>query len=180
MFASFQQQAKSTAINDSMAMPSISPPKQPQSVSLNFFWSWRFHCFCDSGFSRVIKTCTIPFQLRETKPEAHSAPRRRVYPVWRQFLLLCKKPDCVSSLSPLTAQNKSSLHGSHIYSSSNCPLRGRSPLWNSSKLMNSVFAFKCFMSLRPGISVCHFSLRSFPFPCSYKILYQPLHQQYHI
>lgn len=55
------------------------------SVSI-FCDPWRSHCFCDSSFFRVIITCTIPFQLRETKPEAHSAPARRDCHVWSQFL----------------------------------------------------------------------------------------------
>lgn len=111
----------------------------------------------------------------------HSAPRRRVYHVWSQFLLfLCKKPDCVSSLFPLTAQNKSWLNVPHTYSSSNCPFRGRSstsPLWGSPKLINYLpWSVLCLS--RIGILVCHSSLRNLPFPCYYRILDQPLHKQY--
>lgn len=53
------------------------PPKTTSMCQPQFFSDpWRSHCFCESGFSRVIITCTVPFQLRETKPEAHSIPSR--------------------------------------------------------------------------------------------------------
>lgn len=89
-----------------MAMPPISPPKQPQSVSVNFSMILEDPAaFVTVDFSRAIITCTIPFQLRETKPEAHFAPSRRACHVRSPFLLSSSlqeiklhDPSCISSL----------------------------------------------------------------------------------